>query len=87
MNKKQLIVLSAILTTLDETDGSPESMIWLGLGKQIETIDQFYHLMGKLTDNGLVTIESNYVTITEKGKTLVARLCAQCPELRQHAAN
>ena len=71
-----LICIAAILETLSEVDGAPETMIWLGLQSQFETLDNYYHVAGIMRDARLIKVSHNYVTITEKGRSTVAKLKA-----------
>ena len=93
MTKDVLLArIAAIVTTLEETNGSPESMLyifsdmlWL-LACQINTSNesksqnskhQDYELIRDvLVKAGYVTIKGNYVTLTEAGKETAAKLNA-----------
>lgn len=58
-----------ILTTLAETDGAPESHIYLALGMDMERWNTY---RGILTRQSLITIRGHYVRLTDKGKAIAA---------------
>lgn len=70
MTKQEMVIFAAIISTLAETGGSPESFIWLGLQSQIGSLDAFYDITATLKASKLITISHNYVELTEKGKNL-----------------
>lgn len=63
--------LAAILTTLAETGGGPESSIYLALGMDMGLWSM---LKGFLLQNGLMTCEGHWCELTGKG----ASLAEQC---------
>ena len=75
MTKNQLLIcIGAIVETLAEVDGAPESMIWLGLQSQIGTLDQFQNVMELMRENKLIKIKGHYVTLEPKGLDLVNKM-------------
>ena len=74
MTKQSLLIIAAILETLSEVDGAPESYIWLGLQKQIGSLDDFQEIIGVMRDSKLIKVSHNYVTITKKGQDLVQKV-------------
>ena len=70
MTKNELIIkVAAALTTLNETDGAPESMLYIGL---CDSIQEWEILRQLLIKCDLVTIQNHYVTLTKHGKETVA---------------
>ena len=72
MDKNELLTrIAAILTTLDETKGSPESMLYIFMGMDMDKWSQVRNI---LIDADLVQIKSHYVTLTPKGKETAQKL-------------
>lgn len=72
MNKGQIYArIAAIVTTLAETGGGPESSIYLALGMDMGL---WMMLRQVLVENGLVTINDHWCELTGKG----ASLAEQC---------
>lgn len=72
MNSQQLSIrVAAVLTTLLETGGSPESMIYLSFGSDIEG---FNIVNGFLLENKFIESRNHYITLTPKGKTLAQKI-------------
>lgn len=70
MTHDQIITaVAAIVTTLAETNGGPESSIYCALGCDIERWNKLRQL---LVASNLVTLRSNWVELTDKGRTLAA---------------
>lgn len=64
-DQKQLQAeLAGILTTLLETGGGPESMIYLALNSNL---DRWYALKSIMLQVGWITVQHNYVRLTAKG--------------------
>ena len=74
MTRQDLNVrIAAIVTTLAETDGGPESILYLGLGMDM---DLWQRLRQMLVQAGIITVASYYVRLTPKGQTLASQLTA-----------
>jgi len=58
--------IAAVLVTLEETGGGPESSLYLALGGDIH---EWYEVKTLLLASGLVTIRAHWVTLTAKGRT------------------
>jgi len=65
MDKQLLAVIAAILTALLETNGSPESMLYIFLDMNMERYSIVKQL---LLQSKFIEIKANYVTLTELGK-------------------
>jgi len=57
--------IAAIIATLDETNGSPESMLYIFFDMNM---DVWTKVKTILIDADMITIKGNYVTLTAKGK-------------------
>ena len=74
MTKDVLLArIAAIVTTLEETNGSPESMLYIFCEMNIQDYELIRDVLVKA---GYVTIKGNYVTLTEAGKETAAKLNA-----------
>jgi predicted transcriptional regulator len=75
MTREQInTYLCAILSTLAETNGSPESMLYIGIGMDMNRWEIIRRIM---LAGALVEIsQAHYVTLTEKGKELAAKIDA-----------
>jgi len=72
MTKNILITrIAAILATLEETNGSPESMLYIFCGMNM---DDYQAIRGILVDAGYVTIKGNYVTLTASGRETARKI-------------
>ena len=71
MNDNVTTKLAAILTTLAETGGAPESIIYLGVNSNL---DEWARLKYVLMDNGLCSIVFDYMTLTDKGLKLAKQI-------------
>jgi hypothetical protein len=72
MDKNQLLVrVAAVVTTLAETDGAPESMLYMLCDMNME---QYGILRDVLVKADLVSISGNYVTLTRNGQITADRL-------------
>lgn len=72
MEKKELLArIAAIVATLDETNGSPESMLYIFLDMNM---DLWIKVRAILLDSKLIEIKSNYVTLTASGKETAQKL-------------
>lgn len=63
--------VAAIVTTLDEMDGSPESMLYIFCEMNM---DDYQMIRDILVKAGFVTINGNYVTLTASGKETAKKL-------------
>jgi predicted transcriptional regulator len=72
-NKQQMMVaIAASLTTLAETSGASESMIYMGAcNMDIHFWNQCKTIM---LQAGWIKVSANFVTITEEGKKIAAEL-------------
>lgn len=59
--------IAAILTTIAETGTAIESYCYLAVGSDIHKWNTLKHVM---LESGMVTIKSNVVSLTPKGKEL-----------------
>lgn len=67
MDKKLLLTrIAAILTTLLEMGGTPESSLYMFCEMNMEHYETIRDIM---VGSKLVQIKGHYVTLTEKGKT------------------
>ena len=66
-------LLCAVLSTLAETNGSPESVLYCGLGCDMA---KWETLRGIMLAGQLVSITGNYVTLTERGREIAAKIDA-----------
>ena len=74
MTKDVLLTrIAAIVTTLEETNGSPESMLYIFCEVNM---NDYQMIRGILVKAGYVTIRGNYVTLTQSSKETAARLNA-----------
>lgn len=72
MDKKLLLSrIAAILTTLLETNGSPESMLYIFCDMNM---DHYSTIRDILLDSKLIAIKGHYVTLTDKGKDTAQQL-------------
>lgn len=72
MTKNVLLArIAAIITTLAEVDGSPESYLYLACGSDMTCWETVRRI---LVESGQVTISNHYARITEAGKETAARL-------------
>lgn len=69
MDKRQIMTyVAAIVTTLAETGGGPESSLYLALGGDI---NKWNDIKGLLVSSGLIVVRSDHwVEITAKGRKL-----------------
>ena len=65
--------IAAIITTLDETNGSPESMLYIFCGMDMQAYEAIRDI---LVEANLVTIKGHYVTLTSEGKITAAKINA-----------
>lgn len=67
MTREQILTrVAAVLTTLLETDGGPESSVYLALGANLS---DWMGLKGLMLQSDLIRVDrSNWVTLTEKGR-------------------
>ena len=73
MEEKTLAVMAAILGALKEVGPSPHSAIYLALGMNL---DLCMKITSALTDAGLITVERNLVSLTEKGRVTIDKIDA-----------
>lgn len=72
MDKNQVLArVAAIVSTLGETGGSPESMLYIFCDMNME---DYQILRNILLQAKLVKVSGNYVTLTPEGKATAARL-------------
>ena len=71
------VKLAAILTTLEETGGAPESIVYLALDC---TLDEWDTLKYILVHDNLCEVEYNFVTLTDKGHALAKQINAAISE-------
>lgn len=70
---KDLIMtrVAAIVSTLNETNGSPESMLYIFCEMNM---DDYQTIKQILVSAGFVSVKSNYITLTAKGKEIAIKL-------------
>ena len=74
MNKDQILTrIAAIVSTLNETNGSPESMLYIFCEMNM---DDWQTIRDILTRGRLVTIKGHFVMLTETGKETARKLDA-----------
>lgn len=72
MNKQDMMVkIAAIVSALDETGGSPESMLYIFCNMNIH---EYNTIRDILVQGGLVTVKGNFVTLTAKGQDTAKEL-------------
>lgn len=72
MDKNTLLTrIAAIVTTLEETNGSPESMLYIFCEMDMTAYQAIRDI---LVRGKLVTIKGNYVTLTSEGKETARKL-------------
>lgn len=74
-HKEMLAQVAAIITALAETNGSPESMLYVFVGMDINKWERMRYVLTSGV-KPLVTIRSNYVTLTSHGKLTADRINA-----------
>lgn len=67
MTKNTTVIIAAILTTLLETDGGPESSLYCGLGMDIHLWERIKFVL--LREN-LIEINSYWCELTDAGREL-----------------
>jgi predicted transcriptional regulator len=67
----ELQKVAAIIATLGETNGSPESMLYIFCDMDM---DKWTAMRYALVQSDLIIIKGNYVTLTAKGKALADKL-------------
>jgi predicted transcriptional regulator len=81
MTKDLLLArIAAIVGTLEETNGSPESMLYIFCEMNMS---DWQTIRDILMDAGLVTIKSHYVTLTAKGSETAKRINQTVAENRK----
>ena len=74
MTKNEVLTyVAAIVTTLDETNGSPEGIIYTAMGMNLRDYET---VRGILIDAKLVTVKGFYMTLTDEGKETAKKLNA-----------
>ena len=74
MTKEMLLTrIAAIVSTLNETDGSPESMLYIFCEMDMHAYETIRDVLVRA---GYVTIKGNYVTLTTLGKETAVKLDA-----------
>ena len=73
MTKEQMIQVAAILTTLAEVEGCPESSLYLLVGCNWESFEKLSFI---LRGAGFIEIKAHYCTITSKGREIADKLNA-----------
>ena len=68
---QRMIKIASVIATLQETNGSPESMLYIFFDMNIHS---WTAVRDTLRTNGLIKISGNFVTLTEKGEALATRL-------------
>jgi hypothetical protein len=71
MSERTVAILIAILETLNETDGGPESSIYLAMGCDMSAWEVY---RGILVAADWVSIAHHWVSLTDKGRALCADL-------------
>lgn len=75
-----LMRIAAIVSTLEETNGSPESMLYIFCNMDMNA---WHSLRNILIGANLISIKGNYVTLTTKGKEMATKINET---LKQNAA-
>lgn len=74
MSKNEAFIkIAAILSALLETNGSPESMLYIFCDMDMDNWQMLRHI---LIETNLVDIKGNYVTLTEDGRIKAEKLNA-----------
>ena len=66
-----LAKIAAVIATLDETNGSPESMLYIFFSMDM---DLWTKVRTILIESNLITVKGNYVTLTPAGKVTAQKL-------------
>lgn len=66
-----LAKIAAVIATLDETNGSPESMLYIFFDMNM---DLWMKVRAILIESDMITIKGNYVTLTAKGKETAQKI-------------
>ena len=66
--------IAAVLCSLDEMNGVPESMLYIFFGMDIHLWND---IRNSLVRSDLIAVKGNYVTLTSKGKALAQRINKQ----------
>ena len=69
----RLARVAAILATLEETNGSPESILYIFCDSNLE---EWHFIRGILLEAKLIEINAHYVTLTAKGQETAQKLNA-----------
>ena len=72
-----LAKIAAVIATLDETNGSPESMLYIFFDMNM---DVWTRVRDVLLEGDMITIKGNYVTLTEKGREIARKINAELPK-------
>ncbi len=62
-----LAKIAAVISTLNETNGSPESMLYIFFDMNM---DAWLDVRRALLTSGVINVKGHYVTLTEKGRKL-----------------
>jgi predicted transcriptional regulator len=73
MSDKYMLIVAAIVSTLAEAEGSPESNLYLLCGMDMEKWQLIRQL---LLHAHLINIRANYVTLTAQGMAFGAKINA-----------
>lgn len=72
MDKNTLLTrIAAIVTTLDETNGSPESMLYIFVDMNME---DWHTIKNALINSGLMKCSGFYCSLTQAGKETARKL-------------
>lgn len=75
MDKNKLTALvAAIICTLAETNGAPESTLYIFVGMDMDKWTTLRHI---LIEAKFVTISNHFVKLTEQGKSVADRINAK----------
>jgi predicted methyltransferase len=75
MTQKEILVrVAAIITALDDTKGSPESMLYIFMDMDM---DKWQIIRGILITAKLIKIEGYFVTLTELGLEMAKEIKAK----------
>lgn len=75
LDKRELLIrVAAILTTLAETNGSPESMLYVAVAGM--NITDWQAIRNTMIASGWIKVSAHYVTLTDSGRKIATEINA-----------
>lgn len=86
MTKNDILTkVAACITTLAETGGSPESMLYIALTNS--NLQDWNDLRDTMVKVGFIQVTNHYVTLTDLGLTTAAKIEAKLAETPKYKAS